>query len=95
LAMRAVKMRVKPLPLAVVALAGLLASALAGCSGSGGPATDGPLGSGVDGRIPRGNICVTRFGSQLQAFGFEQFTNYGHASVVLDRVVLLIPAASA
>jgi hypothetical protein len=74
-----------------VALVALLASALAGCSASGGPRTDGPLSSGVDGRIPRGGNCVTRFVSRLQTFGDQQFTNNGHATVVLDRVALLHP----
>jgi hypothetical protein len=45
----------------------------------------------VDGRIPRGANCVTRFVSQVQTFGDQQFTNHGHATVVLDRVVLLNP----
>ncbi len=82
-------MRVRPLPL-VVALAAALVSALGGC-GSGGPAADGPLSSGysVHGPIPRGSICVP--GGRPQSFGDQLFTNYGHATVVLDRVVLLHP----
>jgi hypothetical protein len=48
--MRALRIRVTPLPLAVVALAAVLASALGGCGG-GGPATDGPLGGGAFGSI--------------------------------------------
>ena len=89
LGMRALKRRVKPLPLAVVAVAAALASALAGCSSGGGPATDGPLSSGVDGRIPRGANCVP--GGQQQTFGDQVFTNHGHATIVLDRVALLHP----
>jgi hypothetical protein len=69
-------------------LAVVLASALGGCS-SGGPAADGPLSSGVDGRVARGEICVP--GGQPQTFGLEQFTNHGHATVVLDRVALQHP----
>jgi len=81
---------VKLLPLAVVTMTAALASALGGCT-SGGPATDGPLSSGssADGRIPRGAICVP--GGRPQTFGDQQFTNYGHDTVVLDRVVLLHP----
>ena len=88
--MRALTRHVKPLPLAVLALAAALVSVLGGCSGSG-PAADGPLSSGADGRIARGNVCVTRFVSQFQTFGDEQFTNYGHVTVVLDRVDLQHP----
>jgi hypothetical protein len=90
LGMRALKRRVKPLPLAAMAVAAALASALGGCGG-GGPATNGPLSSGADGGIARGNICVTRVVSRLQTFGDEQFTNGGHATVVLDRVALQHP----
>jgi hypothetical protein len=85
---QAPRMRVIPAALAAVSLAAALASA--GC-GSSSPATDGPLSSGVDGMIPRGENCVTRFVSELQTFGDQQFTNQGHATVVLDRVVLLHP----
>jgi hypothetical protein len=86
--MRALTRRVRPLPLAAVALAVALVSALGGCS-SGGLAADGPLSSGVDGRIPRGANCVP--GGEPQTFGDQQFTNHGHATVVLDRVTLLRP----
>lgn len=86
--MRTLKRRRKLI--ATLTLAAVLSSALAGCGGgSGGPATDGPLGSGVDGTIPRGSICLP--GGQPQTFGDQQFTNHGHATVVLDRVVLLHP----
>jgi hypothetical protein len=88
LGMRALKLRVKPSPLAVLALAAALASALGGCGGSG-LGTDGPLSSGADGGIARGEICVP--GGQPQTFGLEQFTNHGHATVVLDRVALQHP----
>lgn len=60
--------------------------ALAGC-GSSGPATDGPLFSGVDGRISHGANCVP--GGHAQTFGDQLFTNRGHDIVVLDRVTLL------
>jgi hypothetical protein len=90
LAMRALKRRVKPLPLAVMAPAVALASTLGGCGGSG-LGTDGPLSSGADGGIARGSICVTRVVSRLQTFGDEQFINGGHATVVLDRVALQHP----
>ena len=85
LRMPAVKMR--------VALAALLACALAGChSARGDPATRGPLSSGTSqyGRIPRGANCLDRRGVP-ETFGDQQFTNYGHATVVLDRVLLLHP----
>ena len=88
------EMRTKS-PLAVVALMVALASALGACtSGGGGPATNGPLssGAGKDGRILlHGGECATRFYGRLWAFGIAQFTNYGHATVLLDRVVLLHP----
>ncbi|HVB41747.1 MAG TPA: hypothetical protein VNF47_03435 [Streptosporangiaceae bacterium] len=88
--MLALRIRVRPLPLAVAVLAVALGSALGGCGGVGGPAADGPLSSGVDGRIPRGENCVP--GGHVQAFGDQQFTNHGHdAVVVVDRVVLLRP----
>lgn len=61
-------------------------SALGGCSASG-PATDGPL--RIHDLISLGSQCVP--GGRPQAFGFDQFTNYGHTTVVLDRVVLLHP----
>ncbi len=92
--MRAPNMRMKS-PIAVVALVAALGSALGACSsGSGGPATEGPLSSGTSahGRIPRGGNCVTfPPSSRVQAFADQQFTNHGHATVVLDRVVLLHP----
>jgi hypothetical protein len=89
LGMRTLKIRVNPL--AVVALAGLV-SALGGCThGHGGSASDGPLssGNGIHDPIPRGSICAP--GGHAWAFGLQQFTNYGHTIVVLDRVVLLRP----
>lgn len=80
---------VRLLPVTMVAIA--LVSAMAGCSSNGGPATDGPLRNGVNGPIRHGFNCVTRFVSKLQTFGDQQFTNHGHATVVLDRVTLLHP----
>jgi hypothetical protein len=66
-----------------------LAAALGGCGG--GPSADGPLSSGAGGRVSHGNICVTRFVSRRQTFGFEQFTNNGRSTIILDSVVLLHP----
>jgi len=87
--MRAPNMRMKS-ALSVAALVVALASALGACSSGGGPATDGPLSSGVDrSMIPRGAICAP--GGELQTFGNQLFTNYGHVTVVLDRVTLLGP----
>jgi hypothetical protein len=82
-------MRVRRLPLAMVALAAGLVSALGGCGSGGGPATGGPLSSGAGDRIPSGAICAP--GGEPQAFGDQLFTNHGHAAVVLDRVTLLDP----
>jgi hypothetical protein len=70
----------------VLAVTAALVSALGGCSGDGGPATNGPLSSGG---LPLGSQCVP--GGHQWAFGFEQFTNHGHTTVILDRVVLLHP----
>ncbi len=80
----------KPLPLAMVALSAALVIVLGGC-GAGGPAADGPLssGNGIHDPIPRGSNCVP--GGRSWAFGFQQFTDYGHTTVILDRVVLLHP----
>jgi hypothetical protein len=52
---------------------------------------DGPLSSAnsMHGPIPRGSECVP--GGRPQAFGLTSFTNFGTATVVLDRVVLLHP----
>lgn len=86
LAMRAVNSRWKTLT--VVALVAL-ASGVSGCSSSGGRATDGPLSSGVNGRIPRGSNCVPP--GRDQTFGDQQFTNHGSVTIVLDRVALLRP----
>jgi hypothetical protein len=77
--------------LVAVGLAALLACALAGCSSSDPHPYDGPLSSatGAGGPIPRGGECATRFYGQRQAFGIAVFRNYGHSTVVLDRVILL------
>ncbi len=86
--MRARTIRVRPLPLAVLALA--LASVLGGC-GSSGPAADGPLSSASSrhGTIPNGSDCVP--GGRPQTFGDQVFTNYGNVTLILDRVALLRP----
>jgi hypothetical protein len=79
--------RAAPKLLAVVTLVFMLSACGAG---SGAPATDGPLSSGATvNSIPRGEICAP--GGERQTFGDQIFTNYGHATVVLDRVVLLHP----
>ena len=89
LGMRPLKIRGKPL--AVVALAALV-TAMGGCGGSGGgPATVGPLSSGNSIHDPGQRASVCAPGGQPWAFGLDQFTNYGHITVVLDRVVLLHP----
>lgn len=68
----------------------VLASALGGCS-SHGRSADGPLSSGlgIHDPVPRGSVCAP--GGRPWAFGLQSFTNYGKATVVLDRVVLLHP----
>ncbi len=89
--MRTATVRLKSLSLAAMALAMALPCALSGCGGSGGSATDGPLSSAnsMHGPIPRGSECAP--GGRSQAFGFQTFTNFGHPTVVLDRIVLLRP----
>jgi hypothetical protein len=86
--------RVRPLPLAACVLAAALVIATGGCGGHGGrdgTAGDGPLSSGlgIHDPSPPGSFCAP--GGGPRAFGFDQFTNYGHTTVVLDRVVLLHP----
>lgn len=87
--MQARTIRIYALPLAVVLTT--LASVLAGCSGKGGPADDGPLSSGnsIHGPIPRGSVCTPTGGPQTSAL--QSFTNYGSTTVILDRVALLHP----
>jgi hypothetical protein len=83
-------MRMKS-PLAVLALAALLAGGLAACSSSksSGPSADGPLSSGLTRtQIPRGGDCAPG-GEGPFTFGVQIYTNFGHTTVVLDRVVLL------
>lgn len=89
--MRALKTRAKPLPIAVAVLAAALAFALGGCDAGGSPATDGPLSGGVLGSSSGGFDCAPARLGQPVTFGDEQFTNHGHATVVLDRVALLDP----
>jgi hypothetical protein len=74
----------------MVALAAALVSALGGC-GSGGPATDGPLGGGAFGSISGGSDCTPGRLGRPVTFGDERFTNHGDAAVLLDRVALLHP----
>lgn len=88
LGMRALEIRGRTL--AVVALAALV-TALGGCDGGGAPATDGPLTGGPFGRPSDGTDCAPARLGRAVTFGDEQFTNHGHATVVLDRVALLGP----
>lgn len=60
---------------------------MAGCS-NGGPATDGPL-NGPFGTNGGHFVCAEARVGHPFAFGVDQFTNHGHATVVLDRVILL------
>jgi len=87
--MRALKLRAVPLQAAAVALAAALTLALGGCGNPSGPLSNGPLSSRQNGTTPQGANCAP--GGQLQTFGTELFTNYGDATVVLDRVALLQP----
>ncbi len=83
-------MRVRQLPLALAACVPVLALALGGCnSGGSSLVAEGPLSSGnnIHDPGPPGSVCAP--GGQPWAFGLDQFTNYGHTTVVLDRVVLL------
>jgi hypothetical protein len=82
-------MQIARLPLAAVALAAVLASA--GCGGSSGPATDGPLHGGAFGYAGGGSDCSPARAGQPVSFGDEQFTNRGHDTLVLDRVGLRQP----
>lgn len=83
-------MRVIRAVLAAVALAGALT--VAGCGGSSGRATDGPLRGGPFGSpSPGGAACAEARIGQPIAFGDERFTNHGHATLVLDRVGLRHP----
>jgi hypothetical protein len=80
--------RLRP-ALAGVAVAAALTGALGGCGSGTSPIAGGPLSSKQDGTLPHGANCAP--GGEVQTFGTELFTNYGHAAVVLDRVVLLHP----
>ncbi len=86
--MRSRTARVRSLPLVAMAIVTALVSTLAGCGGD--PAADGPLSSGSrHGPIPGGSVCTPEGGPQTS--GLQVFTNYGHTTLVLDRVVLLHP----
>lgn len=77
------------LPAAVI---GVAVAALGGCGGGhGSPAKDGPLsaGNGIHDPVPHDAVCAP--GGRSWAFGMDQFTNYGHSTVVLDRLVLIHP----
>jgi hypothetical protein len=90
--MRESRRRARSPLLAVTGLA--MAAALSGCGSSGsGPSADGPLSSGTSlhAPVPRGSVCLDAHLGQAIAFGFEEFTNYGHIAVVLSRVALNHP----
>ena len=89
--MRGPMVQVMRASLAAMALAAVLASA--GCSGSSGPATDGPLRGGPFGApSPGGSKPLPGpVSASPKTFGDERFTNHGHATVVLDRVGLRHP----
>jgi hypothetical protein len=74
--------------LAAVALAAALA--LGGCGSSRSPATDGPLRGGAFGDGGGSDCTLGRVGQPV-SFGDEQFTNHGHATLMLDRVGLRHP----
>lgn len=85
-------MRRPAVPVGRAALTVVLASALGGCGGSSGPATDGPLRGGPFGASsPGGSACAPARVGEPETFGDERFTNRGHATVVLDRVGLRHP----
>src|SRR5215469_18861288 len=94
--MRTLKMRLRLSALRVAAVAAALAFALGGCGSASRPAShalasDGPLssGNGIHDPSPPASVCAPS--GRPWAFGLDRFTNYGHATVVLDRVVLLRP----
>jgi hypothetical protein len=82
-------MQIARIPLATVTLA--VALALAGCGGSSGPATDGPLRGGAFGYSGGGSDCSPGRLGQPVSFGDERFSNHGHTTLVLDRVGLRHP----
>ena len=88
-------MRVRALRCGLLLQAAAMATAVAALSGCGGghanPATDGPLssGNGIHDPAPQSEVCAP--GGRSWAFGDDQFTNYGHSTVVLDRLVLIHP----
>ncbi len=74
------------LPVAVA----VAVTTLSGCTnGHAAPASDGPLRNSNGISVPLDKLCAP--GGRTWAFGFDQFTNHGHTTVVLDRVVLLRP----
>lgn len=77
------------LPAAIMAVG---AAALGGCGGGhGSPATDGPLSSGNSIHEPANHVEICAPGGHSWTFGLDDFTNYGHSMVVLDRFVLIHP----
>jgi hypothetical protein len=88
-AVLAPQMRITRPVLTAVALAVALTSA--GCGGSSGPSTHGPLRGGAFGYVTGGGDCAVVRVGQPVSFGDEQFTNHGHTTLVLDRVGLRHP----
>jgi hypothetical protein len=74
----------------LLAVVAVVVAALGGCGGGhAGPAKDGPLKNGSGIGVSFSAFCAP--GGRTWAFGWDQFTNHGHTTVVLNRVVLLRP----
>jgi len=77
------------LPAATIAVA---VAALSGCGGGhSSRTTDGPLSSGNSIHDPANHHAICAPGGHSWTFGLDEFTNYGHNTVVLDRLVLIHP----
>jgi hypothetical protein len=89
--MRAPNVRMKVLSAAITVL---LACGVGACSSGSGHSdlpAQGPLSSGLKpGDIPRGVQCAPGREGPF-TFADQEYTNYGHRTVVLDRVTLLDP----
>ncbi len=78
------------LVIGAVAVAAVLVSLVSGCTGGRrDPVVGGPLCSGNP--PTHAEACASRPVGQALTFGLEQFTNYGRAVVILDRVMLQWP----
>jgi hypothetical protein len=82
---RALEMRVRPLTLAVIAVAA--AFTISACSRTDDPSTHGPL----TGAAPGGGNCSPARPGEGFTFGDELFKNTGHSTLVLGSVVLRDP----